>query len=110
MDSIHGANNLPLTVGSRVRIITSGPHVAEEVAHRGGWANFNAYASGTVTEITEWDGDYDSDLECSVSYPPTVRVIFEDGCEDTFSTSWEFFGGEWDDGAEGTCDDLDVIE
>lgn len=44
---------------------------------------YDAIRTGTITEITEPDADYDDDAGRAVMYPPTVTVQFGDA-EDKF--------------------------
>lgn len=64
--------------------------------------------AGTVTLITEPDGDIDDDTGRGIQIMPRVHVRFDDGVVDDFVTSWTA-QGPWDEDAPFMCDDVEVI-
>ena len=62
---------------------------------------------GTVTQITDVDGDVDDEGR-SVAYLPQVHVRFDDGVEDSFGSYWSATG-PWDEDAPFVCDDVEVV-
>jgi hypothetical protein len=61
---------------------------------------------GTVTRITDPDGDVDDEGR-TIGINPKVTVLFDDGSDDTYSTSYTGTGPDQD--APWQCDDLEVI-
>lgn len=70
----------------------------------------DASATGTVTDISEWEGDVDDEGR-SIGIPPYVGVEFDDGSTDSFITSeWEYEGWAWDrEPVAGKVEDLTVV-
>jgi hypothetical protein len=67
----------------------------------------NGQPDGTVTEITDPDGDTNSYGQ-QVGINPTVLVKYDDGVEERWTTRWNATG-PWDDYRDDyTCDDLEV--
>ncbi len=108
---IYDYDGREIKVGSRVRPFDYDP------THRCWPAHDMCY--GTVTEITEWEGDCDYEGR-SITIPPIVLVEFDDKNFMEYQTSeweWEFDGGidEWGDsyGGEypvaGKVEELSVI-
>lgn len=73
----------PITVGTRVRYYDYDPEHPD-------WGSKDAHYIGTVTDLGEFDGDYDDELERGVFINPRVTVRFDDGTEQQYATSeWE---------------------
>jgi len=129
--SLTDFDDRPLTVGTRVRIWDYSPiekigrytikgEPREYVMHpvHPDWGTGKAARFyGVVTEIDDWDGDVD-DNGHSISIPPRVYVLFDDGSTDSFATSeWEIHYGWWDratgdgdhDTGEGKVEELVVV-
>lgn len=67
----------------------------------------NGAPDGTVTEITDPDGDTNSYGQ-QVGINPTVLVEYDDGVEERWTTQWNATG-PWDDHRDDyTCDDLEI--
>jgi hypothetical protein len=71
---------------------------------------------GTVTGITDWDADYDDNLERPVTYPPRVVVRWDgDTAEESFTTSawetaWVGVGPDvWEEPTTGVVEELEVV-
>ncbi len=63
---------------------------------------------GTITELTDPDGDYDDNLGRAVAYGPYVHVKYDDGETDRFTATWNATGPWDDDRDDFTCDDVTV--
>jgi hypothetical protein len=65
------------------------------------------FGGGTVTEITEPDGDVD-EYGRTVGISPYVTVTYDDGEMERYPTRWNATG-PWDDHRDDyTCDDLQI--
>jgi len=75
-----------IKVGSKVEYFENNPD------------NPDANEYGTVIEITDWDGDVDDDTGRSITIPPDVKVQYEDGTIESYTTTqWEFTPTSHDD-------------
>lgn len=76
-------NDKPVTVGTRVRMWDFEEGHPEFPVAR-------ARYEGVVIEITDFEGDVDDDTGRSIEITPDVRVRFDSGDEQSFSTcEWE---------------------
>ena len=100
-DTITDYNGNEIKVGTRVRMWDYSPSHPE-------WGQDAKY-HGTVTGISDWDGDVDDDTGRSIMVPPYVSVRFDSGDEEDFVTGeWQFYGPDQDP-AEGKVEELDAI-
>lgn len=81
------AHDQRLVVGSRTRPYT--------------W-NCTGIPGGTVTCITEPEGDVDDEGR-SIGINPRITVLFDDGVKDDFNTSYQ---GSWYDDGKFVCEDV----
>jgi hypothetical protein len=107
MSNITDYEGRTIEIGKRVRICDFDPTHPD-------YDNPQSYY-GIVTDLGEWDGDHDDEGR-SISIPPYVTVLFEDGFKYKFiTTEWDlsscydYKNGCWDEPENGKVEDIRVI-